>query len=154
MRLQRKLLCWLLQRVPQALHLQGAAQLVPRLLPLSKQQKHPQPSEQGQEQEQEQEQRQVQRQAQKLWALLREREQQQWPRRIQRPLWQASRRNHASIGRYCFSIHRHWRYANCGFLGRRPSLLKRMHQGQWLFCSNWLSQYFPFRDQSSVAAGL
>ena len=68
--------------------------------------------------------------------------------------WQASRQNRASIDRYCFSIHRHWRCANCGFLGRRPSLLKRMHQGQWLFCSNWLSQYFPFRDQSSVAAGL
>ena len=44
--------------------------------------------------------------------------------------WQASRQNRASIDRYCFSIHRHWRCANCGFLGRRPSLLKRMHQGQ------------------------
>ena len=44
--------------------------------------------------------------------------------------WQASRQNRASIDRYCFSIHRHWRCANCGFLGHRPSLLKRMHQGQ------------------------
>ena len=81
-------------------------------------------------------------------------QQEQLRHRSQQRRWRGSKKNRASIGRCCFSIHRHWRCANCEFLGRRPSLLGQMHQGQWLFCSNWLSQYFPFRDQSSVAAGL
>ena len=62
--------------------------------------------------------------------------QEQLRHRSQQRRWRGSKKNRASIGRCCFSIHRHWRCANCEFLGRRPSLLGQMHQGQWLSCSN------------------